>query len=120
MDCDSKEVCKCVHLSRFTDNLVQLREKIEELSVEKEEKPQETVVTDGVFTVTVGPAPDTTEPAGATAALFKTPKDVFVPPPRINGGLAIKKNILYLYGGMYEDGDKQLTLNDFYSLGIDL
>ena len=43
--------------------------------------------------------------------------EVFQPPPRINAGLAVKRGILYIYGGMFEDGDKQLTLNDFYSLG---
>ena len=26
--------------------------------------------------------------------------------------------VLYLYGGLYEEGDKQLTLNDFYSIGM--
>lgn len=33
-------------------------------------------------------------------------------------GLAICKGTLYLYGGEYEDGSKQYTLNDFYSLGM--
>lgn len=40
-----------------------------------------------------------------------------MPSPRINPGLVVKDNVLYLYGGMFEDGDKQYTLNDFYSLG---
>lgn len=42
---------------------------------------------------------------------------VFSPSPRMNAGMAIKHNILYLYGGMIEDGDRQYTLSDFYSLG---
>ncbi|KAK7068020.1 kelch domain containing 4 [Halocaridina rubra] len=42
----------------------------------------------------------------------------FSPPPRINAGMVVKHNVLHLYGGMYEDGDKQLTLNDFYSLDL--
>merc|ERR1740137_448400 len=32
--------------------------------------------------------------------------------------MAVKRGVLYMYGGMYEDGDKQLTLNDFYSLDL--
>lgn len=32
-------------------------------------------------------------------------------------GLAICKGTLYLFGGEYENGSKQYTLNDFYSLG---
>ena len=44
-------------------------------------------------------------------------KDVFIPPPRISGGVAVRRGTLYLYGGLYEEGDKQLTLNDFYALG---
>ena len=35
----------------------------------------------------------------------------------MNAGLAVKRGILYLYGGMFEDNHKQLTLNDFYGLG---
>ncbi|XP_069951716.1 kelch domain-containing protein 4 [Cherax quadricarinatus] len=32
--------------------------------------------------------------------------------------MAIKRGVLYLYGGMFEDGDKQLTLDDFYTLDL--
>jgi hypothetical protein len=35
----------------------------------------------------------------------------------MNCGLAVKHGLLYLYGGLIEDGDKQFTLSDFYSLG---
>ncbi|XP_043285970.1 kelch domain-containing protein 4-like [Venturia canescens] len=67
---------------------------------------------DGIFTMTLGPAPvhsitNTSETSTA---------NIFSPSPRINAGLAVKNGILYLYGGMFEDGDKQFTLNDFYSL----
>lgn len=40
-----------------------------------------------------------------------------VPSQRMKPGLAICKGTLYLYGGEYENGSKQYTLNDFYSLG---
>jgi hypothetical protein len=35
----------------------------------------------------------------------------------MNCGLAVKRGLLYLYGGLVEEGDKQFTLSDFYSLG---
>lgn len=39
------------------------------------------------------------------------------PSPRMRPGLAISKGVLYLYGGQFERKNKQLTLNDLYSLG---
>lgn len=71
-----------------------------------------TVTTDGIFTVTVG---------GSTASQTSKSKAkssaVNVPSPRMKPGLAVCKGTLYLYGGEYEEGSKQYTLNDFYSLG---
>jgi len=32
--------------------------------------------------------------------------------------MAVKHNVLYLYGGMMEEGDRQYTFSDFYSLGM--
>ena len=43
---------------------------------------------------------------------------LFVPHPRMNPILTVKNGILYLYGGLYEDGDRQFTLRDFYSLDL--
>ena len=34
-----------------------------------------------------------------------------------NPGLAVKNNVLYMYGGLFEDGDRTYTLNNFYGLG---
>lgn len=45
-------------------------------------------------------------------------KAAFSPWPRINAGMVVKNNLLYLYGGLIEDNARQYTLNDFYSLGI--
>ncbi|XP_034190828.1 kelch domain-containing protein 4 isoform X1 [Osmia lignaria lignaria] len=75
--------------------------------------PTESITThdDGIFTVTIGPAR-----TSVTQEQEITQKDVFMPCPRINAALAVKHNILYLHGGMFEDGDRQYTLNDFYSL----
>ncbi|XP_015183672.1 PREDICTED: kelch domain-containing protein 4 [Polistes dominula] len=67
---------------------------------------------DDVFTLTVSSsAPCSTQTNNTGKA-----ENLFVPSPRINPGLVVKNNILYLYGGMYEVGDKQFTFNDFYSL----
>ncbi|XP_033210932.1 kelch domain-containing protein 4-like isoform X2 [Belonocnema kinseyi] len=70
------------------------------------------IADDGIFTVTVGPSRSNC----STATVGVTKESIFMPSPRINAGLVVKHNVLYLYGGMFEDGDKQYTLNDFYSL----
>lgn len=62
--------------------------------------------------MTVGPAPKT-----SSSVMEETKLESFTPCPRINPGLAVKNNNLYLYGGMFEDGNKQYTFNDFYYLG---
>lgn len=40
------------------------------------------------------------------------------PSPRSNAMLAIKHGRLYLYGGMFEAGDRQVTLGDLYCLDL--
>ncbi|CAH2324124.1 kelch domain-containing 4 isoform X1 [Pelobates cultripes] len=40
------------------------------------------------------------------------------PCPRSNTMMAIKQGILFIYGGMFEVGDRQFTLNDLYSLDL--
>lgn len=74
--------------------------------------PAVTTMDDGIFTVTVGPAPVASNYSGGDG---KT--EIFTPSPRINPGLVVKNNVLYLYGGMFEKEERQYTLNDFYSLG---
>ncbi|XP_054013467.1 kelch domain-containing protein 4-like isoform X1 [Hylaeus anthracinus] len=81
--------------------------------IQKSSIPAESTIIDddGIFTVTIGPA--------STASTHKKEnahENVFVPCPRINPGLVVKHNVLYLYGGMFESGDRQYTLNDLYSL----
>lgn len=85
----------------------------ESMAVEEEivEEKVTTTDDDGIFTMTVGPAPKT-----SSAVLEEVKVGTFTPCPRINPGLAVKHNILYLYGGMFEDGSRQYTFNDFYSL----
>lgn len=71
------------------------------------------VSTDGIFTMTVGgssgPSQSGKSKSKSTAA--------DIPSARMKPGLAISKGTLYLYGGEYESGSKQYTLNDFYALG---
>ncbi|RXG70941.1 Kelch domain-containing protein 4 [Armadillidium vulgare] len=87
--------------------------KLEDLNLEEKDR---IVSDDGVFTVTVGPS--SKGPLEDEFSTRSKSKNIFTPPPRINPGMVVKKGILYLYGGMFEEGDKQLTLNDFYSLDL--
>ncbi|KAF8901515.1 hypothetical protein CPB84DRAFT_1777507 [Gymnopilus junonius] len=41
------------------------------------------------------------------------------PLPRYNTMLAVLRNTLYIYGGIYERGSREYTLDDFYSLQLD-
>lgn len=41
------------------------------------------------------------------------------PLPRYNTMLAVLRNTLYIYGGIYEKGSREYTLDDFYSLQLD-
>ncbi|XP_062033525.1 kelch domain-containing protein 4 isoform X1 [Lepus europaeus] len=40
------------------------------------------------------------------------------PSPRSHAMLAVKHGLLYLYGGMFEAGDRQVTLGDLYCLDL--
>lgn len=66
---------------------------------------------DGVFTMSVGGSKEGPASKSKQIALTNTPS------PRMKPGLAVCKGNLYLYGGEFESGSKQFTLNDFYSLG---
>ncbi|KAG2117421.1 galactose oxidase [Suillus cothurnatus] len=41
------------------------------------------------------------------------------PIPRYNAMLAVLKNTLYIYGGIFERGSREYTLDDFYSIQLD-
>ncbi|EIW54679.1 galactose oxidase [Trametes versicolor FP-101664 SS1] len=41
------------------------------------------------------------------------------PRPRYNAMLAVLRNTLYIYGGIFEKGPREYTLDDFYSLQLD-
>lgn len=40
------------------------------------------------------------------------------PSCRMNAMLAVKGNILYVYGGQYEIGDREIALSDFHALDV--
>lgn len=72
---------------------------------------------ESIFKVTVGPQ---SSASGEAMDSVQTSDNVqhFTPCPRMNALLAVKNSLLYLYGGIYEVGDKQFTLSDMYSLDI--
>lgn len=82
------------------------------------EAAAKTVSSDGVFTMVLGggaSASGTSDKLGkksTTAAVVST-----VPSARMKAALVVCKKHLYLYGGTVEDGNKQCTLADLYSLG---
>ena len=71
---------------------------------------------DEVFTVKIGP--DTTIVSSTEQHPNSDCSVEFAPHPRMNALLAVKNGTLYLYGGIYEVGSKQLTLSDMYSLDL--
>lgn len=78
-----------------------------------------TTYEDGVFSVKIGPQVSETSEISASCSIEMTSgAPAFLPNPRMNANLVVKHGILYLYGGLCEDGDRQLTLSDFYSLDI--
>lgn len=88
----------------------------DEIEPVKEEILPQVTSDDGIFKVTVGPSiavqstGDSRESSGSAISAF-------TPAPRMSSGLAYKQGKLYLYGGQYEEGDKQLTYSDLYCLG---
>lgn len=88
----------------------------------QEEAPDQKEVevsNDGVFKVIVGPSPATQSSAETSTTLPDSEESTAVNPhPRMNCGLAVKHGILYLYGGLYEQGEKQFTFSDLHSLDL--
>ena len=90
--------------------------------ISKEETKQ--IFDDGIFSVSIGVV-DENDAGGAagnaTAARQKRiaqSASALVPEERMNAQIVLKNNVAYIYGGMKEDGDKTLTLRDFYSLDM--
>lgn len=82
-------------------------------------QPVEKMSDNAVFKMVVGGGP-----SSFTGVFGQAPKPKVlpgnVPSPRMNASLVVCKKHLYLYGGIVEDGNKQFTLADLYSLGKSL
>lgn len=77
-----------------------------------------TVSDDGVFTMVLGGSSGGGGGMFGLGATTKAAPNVGnVPSPRMKASLVVCKKHLYLFGGIVEDGNKQFTLADFYSLG---
>ncbi|XP_021917944.1 kelch domain-containing protein 4 isoform X2 [Zootermopsis nevadensis] len=72
---------------------------------------------DGIFKVTVSSVTSVSTSQQNVEGSSEA-RQAFSPSPRMNCGLVVKHSILYLYGGLIEEGDKQFTLSDFYSLDL--
>lgn len=98
--------------------------KCKDISISEENKMEQvqTFSEDGIFTVKIGPQCSSTESNNDTLVCSSSDSErkseVFTPHPRMNAGMVVKNGILYLYGGLYEDGDKQFTLSDMYAIDV--
>jgi len=92
-------------------------EKMEAMVLDEAEKggPTTLTVESGAFTISSTVGTEENKEAGASVD-SEAEKDVFKPSPRFSSGLVFKSNQLYLFGGIWEDGDKDLTLKDMYTL----
>ena len=73
-------------------------------------------ITEDIFTVKIGP--QSTSSFSVVQQNNSDTLTLFVPHPRMNTLLAVNHGILYMYGGIYEAGDKQITLPDMHSLDV--
>lgn len=95
-------------------------EELEQLEIKEIEADSVKKITssDGVFTVTIGPQSSNDPGQMEDDLSCQSASNMWMPPARMNCMMAINGGHLYLYGGIYEDGDVQVTLTDFYSLDI--
>jgi hypothetical protein len=76
---------------------------------------EEKITNDEVFTVKVG---STATNENEAMQAETSGGQVTRPRPRMNAGLAVKHGVLYVYGGSYEEGDRQITLGDMYTIDL--
>ena len=77
-----------------------------------------TTFDDGIFTVTVAALQSSASTSNTTETVSDVQSECFMPCPRMNPMLCVRHGTLFLYGGVFEDGDRQVTLSDFYSLDL--
>ncbi|VDP84452.1 unnamed protein product [Echinostoma caproni] len=97
--------------AKETDNV---REKpVEPLT----EPAQATQISEGAFTLTINQSSG--KPSTAVgSSLQSTLSEVLAPSPRSSSGIAIMGSTLFLYGGVFEAGDREVTLDDFFCLDL--
>ena len=85
-------------------------------NLEIDDAPKTVTIESGNFTVssTVGGASKDGEKAEKENG--EKSKDCFTPCGRFNSQMVFKGGNLYLFGGVVESGEKDITLKDFYSL----
>ena len=86
--------------------------------VTQEEAMEAVSEEESVFKLTIGSQSTYSADGGATASVGSIQPDIFMPSPRMNALMAVKNGELFLYGGMFEAGDRQYTFSDFYSIDI--
>nr|XP_004999432.1 kelch domain-containing protein 4 isoform X1 [Cavia porcellus] len=75
-----------------------------------------TVVT--IKQVLQAPGPAAQAPSEEDAGAREASRPRVEPCPRSSAMLAVKHGLLFVYGGMFEAGDRQVTLNDLYCLDL--
>ncbi|XP_021568875.1 kelch domain-containing protein 4 [Carlito syrichta] len=89
---------------------------------EPQEVVQEVVAEDGTVVtikqVLTTPGPVEQPPSEDEDGAEDASDPVVEPCPRSNAMLAVKHGVLYVYGGMFEAGDRQVTLSDLYCLDL--
>ncbi|XP_031635184.1 kelch domain-containing protein 4 [Contarinia nasturtii] len=110
----SNPTWRLIELKGKKDKSTKSKDKKEEEGMDTDAKATTQVSSDGVFTITVGGSSSSSQKVKSASKL----EGHNAPSPRMKPGMAICKGTLYLYGGEYENGSKQYTLNDFYSLDL--
>ncbi|KAI8759587.1 kelch domain-containing protein 4 [Biomphalaria glabrata] len=101
------------------DEMEVAEEGVDKLEIQDPAPVAATAAEESVFTVTYSqPDPLSKKNNDQETGNSTMEVDKLWPSKRMNPSIAIKDGILYMYGGIYEEGDKQVTLNDFYSLDI--
>ncbi|KAH9914485.1 galactose oxidase [Amylocystis lapponica] len=65
------------------------------------------------------PVPEKHKAVNADPEVDPDDPNISTPMPRYNAMLAVLRNTLYIYGGIFERGSREYTLDDFYSLQLD-
>ncbi|KAF5390119.1 hypothetical protein D9757_003805 [Collybiopsis confluens] len=75
--------------------------------------------TPAVRAVPRAPSTVTTRRGQATGDVDEDDPALATPLPRYNAMLAVLRNTLYIYGGIFERGSREYTLDDFHSIQLD-